>query len=687
MITCLLRSSPTARIRFGRAAATALLSGVLVTAARSECIRVTVHDPAGLPVGGASVQVERRAANRTSDAGVVNACDLAPGRHEISIQAANFATASIIAAAPGERTITLAVAPRVESIVVVTGTPEPRQLAEVDRSITVIPVEHALTPGTSFTDLLKMDSAVDVQERGVDGTQADVGIRGGSFSQTLVLVDGIRVNDVQSAHHDMDLPLPLESVSRMEVLHGSGSTLYGSDAVAGAVNVITRRPEATELSLTAGLGDFGWNREALAGGFRLGKWSQQVGVSRDFSTGFLPGRDFRNLAAAGESFLDESFGSTSVLFAYNDRPFGANGFYGAYPSWEETGTKLLAVSQSIGEHRVQFSYRRHTDHYVLFRDQPDIFQNLHTDGAWFGSYAFHHTFTDRLEFTGGADALSESIASTNLGDHRRERASGFVVFQARPTARLSLSAGLREEVYRKWSAVSSPTLAAGVRLGRGFKARAGASRAFRVPTYTDLYYHDPSNIGNPNLRPESAWSYEAGLDWWGPSGASLSATWFERRERDTIDFVRPAGASIWQAMNFDRLHFHGGQADWRQRTSLAGQATDLGISYTIIRASRELAPGVASRYVFNYPRNSLAFTAGFALGRHALVRTRVGVFNRDWQSAVGLWDLSVAGRGSRVQPFVQVTNLANSYYESFPGLPQPGRWIRGGVKLQLFGRR
>lgn len=667
----------------------ALLSGAWLSTAHGQCIRVTVHDPAGLPVTGASVQVARHAPSRTGDAGVANVCNLSPGPYEISVQAPNFAAASVTAAAPGEQTITLAVAPRVESPVVVTGTPEPAQLAEVDRSITVIPVHHALSPGMSFTDLLKMDSAVSVQERGVDGTQADVGIRGGSFSQTLVLVDGIRVNDVQSAHHDMDLPLPLESVNRMEVLHGSGSTLYGSDAVAGAVNVITQRPDATELSLMSGLGDFGWNREALAGGFRFGKWSQQVGVSRDFSTGFRfqPGRDFRNLAAAGESFFDESFGSTTVLFAYNDRPFGASGFYGAYPSWEETGAKLFAVSQSIGEHRVQFSYRRHHDHYVLFRDQPQIFQNFHTDDSWFGSYAFHHSLTHHLDFTGGMDALSESIESTNLGDHRRGRASGFFVFQARPAPRLSLSAGLREEAYRKWSAVSSPTLAAGLRLGRGFKARAGLSRAFRVPTYTDLYYHDPSNIGNPNLRPESDWSYEAGLDWWGPRGASLSATWFERRERDTIDFVRPAGASIWRAMNFNQLNFHGGEVEWRQRVSVASQSSDIGISYTIIRASRELIPGVASRYVFNYPRNSLAFTTAFSLGRRAVVRTRVGAFNRDWQSTVALWDLSVAGQGSRIQPFLQVTNLANSYYESFPGLAQPGRWIRGGMKLQVFGRR
>ncbi len=649
-----------------------------VSLAPAECIHVVVRDPAGLAVAGATLRSGKAGPARTDSAGEAKLCGLAPGRHDLTIEAAGFVVASAAADAPGEATVALSISPRIESPVVVTGTPEPQQLAEVDRSITVIPVEKPLVPGSWLTDLLKTDSSVDVLERGVDGTQADVSIRGGSFSQTLVLVDGIRVSDPQSGHHNMDLPLPIEAVSQLEVLHGSGSTLYGSDAVGGAINVITRKPEAAELRLSSGLGDFGWNREAASGSFRLGRWGQRVSVARDFSTGFRPGRDYRNLAEAAETYLDESFGSTSLLVAHNDRPFGANGFYGSYPSWEKTSGTLLAATQTVRSHRFQFSYRRHSDHYVLYRDQPEIFQNFHTSESWQGSWAFHRAISTKTEFTGGAEGLSESIASTNLGNHRRERASAFAVWQARPVPRLSLTAGLREEVYRRWRSVSSPTASAGLRLGKGFKARAGLGHGFRVPTYTDLYYHDPANVGNPNLRPESAWTYEAGLDWWGGRGTSLSATWFERRERDTIDFVRPAGATIWQAMNFERLHFHGGEVEWRQKIGHA----ETGASFTILRASQELTPGVASRYVFNFPLNSVVWHANAPLGRWVIARTRLGVFNRSWQPAVGLWDVAIAGQGRFIHPFFQVTNLLNTYSEAFQGLPQPGRWIRGGVEIR-----
>jgi iron complex outermembrane receptor protein len=664
-------------------AARHLLTAILTAgAAAAECLVVEVRDPAGLAVAGATVRAGSQS-GATDASGAVRLCELAPARLDLRVEASDFAPASVPVDVPGRRLVTLALLPRVEPPVVVTGTPEPRQLDEVDRSITVIPVDNALVPGSWLADLLKMDPSVDVRERGVDGTQADVHVRGGSFGQTLVLINGHRVNDPQSGHHNLDLPLPVEAVSRMEVLRGSGSTLYGSDAVGGAVNVITRRPETAELRLSGGLGDFGWNRESISGAFRRGFWSQHAALARDFSTGLRPGRDYRHTALATESYLDTDLGATNVLFAYNDRPFGADGFYGAFPSWEETGTRLLAASHAAGRQRARFSYRRHSDHYVLYRDRPEVFQNFHTAGTWNGAWSYHGAVSSKVDFTGGVEGLLERIDSTNLGRRRRGRVSAFVVLQARPSPRLTLTAGLREEAYRRWRAVTSPTLAAGFRLGKGFKARGSLGHAFRVPSYTDLYYRDPANRGNPDLRPESAWTYEAGLDWWGRRGTTATAAWFHRRERDTIDFVRPSGAAIWEALNFHRLRFHGGEFEVRQRFG----AGDVGLAYALMRASRRLTPGVASRYVFNFPRNSLAATARLPLGRRLVARTRLGAFNRPWHSTRALWDFALAGEAGRLRPFVQVTNLLNTYHEAFPGLAQPGRWIRGGVEIRVLSGR
>src|SRR5947209_18728325 len=131
----------------------------------------------------------------------------------------------------------LAQQPRHETIVV-TGTFEPLSLDEIDRAIRVLPVRDNALVLNTLVDVLSLDPSVDLAERAPDGIQTDLSIRGSSFGQTLVLLNGQRLNDVQSGHHNMDIPVPLDSVSRVEILRGSGSTIYGSDAVGGVINII-----------------------------------------------------------------------------------------------------------------------------------------------------------------------------------------------------------------------------------------------------------------------------------------------------------------------------------------------------------------------------------------------------------------------------------------------------------------
>src|ERR1700722_1345746 len=152
--------------------------------------------------------------------------------------------------------------------VVVTGTAQPVPLEEVDRSVSVLenlPQNIPLFGG--FYQFLQLDSSVDLQQRG-NGVQGDITIRGGTFGQTLVLIDGVRINDVQTGHHNLDLPVPLDAIGELQVLRGSGSTFYGSDAVGGVVNVITRVGEPGELVFRSAVGSFGTNTES--GFFSIG---------------------------------------------------------------------------------------------------------------------------------------------------------------------------------------------------------------------------------------------------------------------------------------------------------------------------------------------------------------------------------------------------------------------------------
>ncbi len=657
------------------------------TAGRAaDCLHVLVRDPSGLAVPEARVTADSNE-QLTDERGAAEICGAAEGPRTIRVRAQGFKLAGrSVEASLSSIVIDLELRTRVETPIVVTGTPEPRELAEINRSLVVLAVEDPDVPAWSFADVLKQDTSIDLRERGPDGTQADLSIRGSTFDQVLVLVNGMRVNDSQSGHHNLNLPMPLESVQQVEVLHGTGSTLYGSDAIGGAVNFVTKKPQAAELKLMGGGGDFGWHRQSVISGFKLGDWSQQTSFSRDFSSGFAPGRDFRNVAFSSESFLDKDFGSTTLMFAMNDRPFGANGFYGPWDSWEDTGSTFVAASQTMGrsadrlQHRFNFGYRRHNDHFVLFRHRPEIFENFHTTNQYQGGYTVNGRWSEKVRWSAGTALLSDGIDSTNLGLRRRERVSAFFTLTLRPTERLNLAIGAREEVWRKWRGETSPTFSIGYWLGRGFKLRGQAGHAYRIPTYTDLYYEDPVSKGNSNLLPENVWNYEAGADWYSDHGTTVSLTWFQRRENNTIDWVREPGLRKFHARNFAELTFHGGEVQMRQRLG----SSEIGVNYTVIRASKVPTPGVTSRYVFNFPLNSLSVSYHGSLNKYLAVKMRLGAFNRTWQSTKALWDASLIYTAGRWRPFFQVSNLLNQSHEAFQGLAQPGRWIRGGVQLQVF---
>ena len=652
------------------------------------CVQVLVQDPTGLPVPGARV-IASSLEERTNGEGKTHLCGVTTTPPSlVTVQASGFRSSEKLLTVDNKvLTFRLTLRTRVETPIVITGTAEPQELSEVNRTLVVLPIDNPDILSWSFADLLKHDTSLDLRERGPEGSQADLSIRGSTFGQVLVLLNGMRVNDSQSGHHNLDLPLPFEAVSQVEILHGTGSTLYGSDAIGGAVNFVTKKPQMTELKLMAGGGDFGWHRQAIISGLKLGDWSQQTTFERNFSSGFQPGRDYRNTSFSSESFLDKDFGSTTVMFAGNKRPFGANGFYGPWDSWENTGSTFFAMSQTIGrdpssvQHRLSFAYRRHTDNFVLFRHRPEIYENFHKTDQYQGNYSVHSEVNDKVSWSAGASLLSEGINSTNLGIRGRERASAFFMLNLRPTERLSLAVGVREEIWQKWRGETSPTLSVGYWIRKGFKIRGQAGHAYRIPTYTDLYYEDPVNQGNEYLLPENAWNYETGTDWYSDHGTSMSVTWFQRKETNTIDWVRSSDELKFRARNFAELTFNGGEIQFRQRLNLE---SEIGFNYTAIRASKTPTPGFTSRHVFNFPLNSVNVSYKGSLGGGITFTTRFGAFNRSWQPTKALWDASLMYTRGRWRPFFQASNLLNMYHEAFQGLTQPGRWIRGGVQLEVF---
>ncbi|HEX4486086.1 MAG TPA: TonB-dependent receptor [Terriglobales bacterium] len=568
--------------------------------------------------------------------------------------------------------------------VVVTGTFTPIPLSEANRAVLSLNTrEHDLL-FNSFADYLQLDPSIDLRQRGTDGIQADLSIRGASFGQSLVLLNGMRINDAQSAHHNLDIPVPLEAVSSMEVLHGAGSTLYGSDAMGGAVNFITAPPPKTELRARAGLGNFGFNQERIVGSYLGKNWSEQISASRDFSTGFRPDRDYRSSSASSDTWVKSGLGQSHLLFAGSDRPFGADQFYGSFPSWERTKSWFASMSQDLGKDtNVDFAYRRHSDEFVLLRDNPSIYENNHISQSWQGAVRRNSALSNDFKLAYGVDAQGDVIDSNNLGHHSRNRGAGYINGDFQLLHRVFLSLGARDEVFTGGRNEFAPSLSGGVFLGRGWKLRASASRAFRLPTYTDLYYSDPANLGNPLLKPESAWSFEGGPEWNLGGRLSAEATVFHRRERNDIDYVRSSPSVPWQATNIDNLNFTGVEAALRFRLP---KSQELNVSYTALHGSQEALPGLTSKYVFEYPSQNAVVSWMAEFKTQFALRTRLGVLQRIEQDPYPLWDFSFSRTTGWLRPYLQLSNLSNTEYEEIPGVAMPGRSVIGGLEFILSRR-
>jgi iron complex outermembrane receptor protein len=479
----------------------------------------------------------------------------------------------------------------------------------------------------------------------------------------------------------MDIPVPLDSVERVEVLRGSGSAMYGSDASGGVINVITAPPEGFELRLRTAVGSDGMNQQHASLSDTFGNFSEQLSFARDFSSGFMPDRDYRNLQLASDTHLITAWGPTDLTLAYMDHPFGAAGFYGSYPSWEDTKTWWAGFQQALGKKtKASFAYRRHSDLFVLFRDDPSIYTNHHADESEQMAVRRTEAVAAGTSVYYGVEALHESIVSNNLGTHARSRGAAYAAMDFRALRRFSLSLAAREEIYRNFAATLCPTIAGGVWISGKLKFRSSASRAFRVPSYTDLYYNDPVNHGNPYLQPESSWSYESGLDW-NPGGRVRAAvTLFQRREHNGVDYYSTSIDGPWQALNIDTLKFTGVESSLRL---VLTRSQTLDLRYNWLLGVEDTVPIGYTKYAFNYPSDSAVVAWQASLPGGIVARSRLGVLNRRARAPYALWDLDLARSRGKIHPFLRVTNLTSTTYQEIQGVPMPGREAMIGAEFSV----
>lgn len=570
----------------------------------------------------------------------------------------------------------------VHETVVVTGTLQPVPFETLSRGVQVLTREQIDSlPVSSVVELLQYVTSLEVRSRGAFGVQADFSIRGAGFERVLVLVNGVRIRDTQTGHHNSDIPVALDDIERVEVLYGAGSSLYGADAFGGAINIITRKT-ADVRRLAVASGSYGLVEGSARWGFARGATQQALAAWGNRSSGFAFDRDFRTLGFTSQTSIGVE---NSFFVSYLNKAFGADGFYGASPSREWTDHALAIFERQAGRDSrwnptVVLSYRTHGDRFLWDFRRPGLYENRHRTHAVGGTMKIHRVLRPATQLSAGAHAGGDWIRSSNLGDHAVGHASAFAELQHVIGSRTVVYPGLRYDAYSTFGSAWSPSLAASTWVSPRLKVRSSVGRAFRIPTFTELYYRDPNHEASSLLTPETAWGVEAGADYVSDDGWRASGTAFSRFERGVIDWVRETPLCKWQTTNMRRVRTAGIEMDLRHAL---GTRTWFDLRYALLDTHAE-GLTLLSKYVLDYPRHTLGLSGALSLPRQVTIGHRLDYTRRHDGRHYWVLDARLMVPMGRVRFFLDGSNLLDTDYQEIIGVPMPGRWLKAGLQLGGF---
>ena len=550
------------------------------------------------------------------------------------------------------------------------------------RSITVLDKQVSdMSVYDAMPDMIGNIGGIDIRRRGPENVQADVSIRGTTFEENSVLIDGIRINDPQTGHYTMDLPLTPEDIDRVEILKGPGSSLYGPNAFGGVINIITKKPEGKKIVFDAEGGSFDYSKVALSCTAPFGPVDNRFSIQQSRSTGYMPDTNFDIFSLTNSSSVKTFLGVYDFLFGYTKKDYGASDFYSnLYPNEaESTDTRFfnLGGKAEAGDLTVRPSLflRRHWDKFRLDINRPGWQTNYSTVYSYGGGSAFNFTH-DLADIAYGFEITRDTINSTNMNNHERYSEGLYVETAPKISQELYLNLALRADHFDGFGWETSPSISASYRIYDGVSLRGGAGRAYRIPTFTELYYIDSANIGNSSLKPESCWTYEAGVDY-SRDKFKAGLTYFHRNSYETIDWVRYSSTAPWRASNIGATSTNGAE--------VSASYDRFFFNYTCLDVYSK--HDYISKYALDYLKQQMSAGVLFELSgfKNSLVlnwKKRVGgqsVIIADTRITKSIFD----NKGVRLDAFFEIANIFDTVYTEVANVDMPGRWIKSGARMEF----
>jgi len=605
--------------------------------------------------------------------------------------------------------------------VVVSASFSPTQSSKTGRNIMVVKGEQvANLPVHSVDELLRYLPGLEVQARGPMGAQSDISIRGSTFQQVLVVLDGIRLNDPLTGHFTGYIPLPATEIERIEILKGASSAIYGSEAVGGVIHIITKTFARTSVK-SGGEAQFTGGEYGLWGVNAGGRWvknnhilsagilsNNANGQPQRGTTGFF---NLTSLSIGYSAKLAEHW-NLSLRTAYDNRDFSAQNYYTTFVS--DTATERV---ESWWQHG-QLSYAKNKIHWTTdlgFKWLQDVYafnkkavaNNNKTQQFQILSKV-NWEISKKLEFTGGIQHINRGIKSNDRGNHEVWQSAFFGVFSWEAAPGLHIDPSIRFDLHERAGFELVPQVNLSYRKNK-YQLRGSAGRTLRDADFTERFNNynralvPSGRIGNPDLEAESGWNYEAGADLWAGKGWKFSSTIFVRNQEKLIDWINtpysqmprkdnllPNGAYALST-NIWKVNTTGWEMDVQYRLWIAenhfadAQLGLLWLNNNGNEATPSLYLGTQANWITNfnvlYRYKKMAFSATGLYKKREAQKTNGGI------NASLTPEYFIVNGKIEYNPFkqlgifVQVDNIGDISYSDLLGAPMPGRWWMGGVSL------
>lgn len=599
-----------------------------------------------------------------------------------------------------------------------------QQQKETGRNITTIKGESFYSlPVNSIDELLRYIPGIEVQQRGPQGSQSNIILRGGTFQQVLVIIDGVKLNDPITGHFNSYVPIHPSEIERIEVLKGAASAIYGSEAVGGVINIITKTfarkiYNNNKFNTNIAVGE---NNMFNAGAHYYHSKNKSV-FSAAFNTNNARGEQLRGTTGffnltSGSIAFSQAFAKEwkiAIRAAVDSRSFNAQNFFTTFAS-DTANEKVNSVWSQVNINKktkrgllnIDFGYKKLRDQFWF---RPAAIPNDNKSNLYIAQVYYNLNLNKQYSITPGVQFIEKKIESNDRGNHSIAHGAFYTIFRQQFAENIFLNESLRLDWDERYGAVLVPQLNFAW-TPSALTIRSSAGKSIRDADFTERFNNynkdlvTSGTIGNPDLKPEESWNFEIGADYRFNKNLQLSTTFFYRDHKGLIDYAPTPysemprkvnlipGGSYSLAKNVESVKTKGIEIDAVFSKKInASSALNFMFGYTWLNSKNK--DSIPSFYISSHARHLVNFNITYTIKSFFISTT--GLYkNRNERKAASI--------GAEITPsyfilntklgyllpkekgklFVQADNLFDKKYSDLLGSQMPGRWLSGGIEVTL----